>query len=138
MIGYLNRNHFENKVINFRENCHQAPKDIICVDETKLDSYSSYPDFQFHIDGHQVPPFRIDRDKYGGGEIVYVREGFIAKRLANLKGNTSETICIEVMISKKKWYITFAYRPPYSNNKNVFFSELTTSLNHGQINMTTF
>ena len=77
MIGYLNINHFENKVINFREICHQAPIDIICVDETKLDS--SYPDSQFHIDGYQFPPFRRDRNKYGGGKIVYVREGFIAK-----------------------------------------------------------
>ena len=100
MIGYLNINHFENKVINFREICHQAPIDIICVDETKLDS--SYPDSQFHIDGYQFPPFRKDRNKYGGGKIVYVREGFIAKRLANLEGNTSGTICFEVTISKKK------------------------------------
>ena len=51
MIGYLNINHFETKVINFREICHQAPRDIICIDETKL--YSSYPDSQFHIDGYQ-------------------------------------------------------------------------------------
>ena len=55
MIVYLNINYFENKVINFREICHQAPIDIICVDETKLDS--SYPDSQFHIDGNQ---FQID------------------------------------------------------------------------------
>ena len=49
--------------------------------------------------------------------------------LVNLEGNTSETICIEVTISKKKWCIIFVYRPPHSNNKKVFFSELTTSLN---------
>ena len=111
MIGYLNISHFENKEINFREICHQAPIDIICVDETKLDS--SYPDSQFHIDGYQFPPFRRDRNKYGGGKIVYVREGFIAKRLANLKGNTSETISIEVTISEKKWCMIFVYRPPH-------------------------
>ena len=72
MIGYLNINHFENKVINFREICHQAPIDIICFDETKLNS--SCPDSQFHIDGYQFPPFRRDRNKYGGGKIVCVRE----------------------------------------------------------------
>ena len=33
------------------------------------------------------------------------------------------------MISKKNWCIIFVYRPPHSNNKKVFFSELTTSLN---------
>ena len=50
MISYVNVNHFENKVINFREICHQALLDIICVDETKLDS--SYLDSQLHIDGY--------------------------------------------------------------------------------------
>ena len=90
IIGYLNINHFENKVINFREICHQAPTDIICADETQLDS--SYHDSQFYIDGYQFSPFRKDKNKYGGGNIVYVREGFIAKRLVNLERNTSETI----------------------------------------------
>ena len=92
MIKYfaLNINHFKTKVVNFREICHQAPIDVICVDEIKLDSF--YPDSQFHIDGYQFPPFRRDRNKYGGGKIVYVREGFITKRLVNLEGNTSETI----------------------------------------------
>ena len=52
----------------------------------------------------------------------------MAKRLVNFKGNTSETICIEVTISRKKWCIIFVYRPPHSNNKKVLFSELTTSL----------
>ena len=101
MIGYLNINHFENKVINFREICHQAPIDIICVDETELDS-------QFHIDGYQLPHFHKDRNKYGGNKIVYVTQEFIAKRLANLEGNTSETICIEVTISKKKVVCNFS------------------------------
>ena len=111
MIGYLNINHLENKVINFREICHQAPKDIICVDETKPDS--SYPDSKFRIDGYQFPPFRRDRNRYGGRKIVYIREAFIAKRLPNSEGNTSETICFEVTISKKNWYIMFVYKPPH-------------------------
>ena len=72
MIDYLNINHFENKVIHFWEICHHASIDIICVNETKLDS--SYPDSQFHKDADQFPPFRRDRNKYGGGKIVYVRE----------------------------------------------------------------
>ena len=56
MSGYLNINHFENKLPNYRVICHQAPIDIISVDETKLDS--SYPRSQFHIDGYQFPPFQ--------------------------------------------------------------------------------
>ena len=120
MIGYLNINHFETKVTNFRKICHQAPTDIICFDETKIDT--SFPNFQFQIYGYQLFPFRRDRNKYGGDKIIYVKEGFTAKRLVNLQGNTSEKIFIEVTISKKKWCIIFVYRPAHSNNKKVFFS----------------
>ena len=35
----------------------------------------------------------------------------------------------EVTISKKKWCITFAYRPPQNDNKAMFFNELNLSLN---------
>ena len=38
------------------------------------------------------------------------------------------TICVEVTISKKKWCITFAYRPPQNDNKLPFFNELNLSL----------
>ena len=81
------------KVINFRKICHQAPIDIICVDETKL--HSSYPNSQFHIDGYKLPPFRRDRNKNGGGKIVYVREEFIAKRLVSLEGNTLKQFALK-------------------------------------------
>ena len=32
-------------------------------------------------------------------------------------------------ISDKKWFISFAYRPPKSSNKTSFFAEITQSLN---------
>ena len=35
-----------------------------------------------------------------------------------------ETICIKITISKRKWCLTFAYRPPYNNNKATFLMEL--------------
>ena len=84
MISYLNINHFENKVINFREICHQAPIDIICVDETKLDS--SYPDSQFHIDGYQFPPFRKDRNKYGEGKNCLCKRRVHCKKAGKFRG----------------------------------------------------
>ena len=92
----------------------------------KLDS--SYPNAQFHKDGYQFPPFRKYRNKHGGEKMVYIRDGIIAKRLENLEGKHSETICLELTVSKKKWCITFAYRPPSNDNKAIFFNELTTSL----------
>ena len=89
--------------------------DILCVDETKLDA--SYPNAQFHIGGYQFSPFRRDRNKHGGGKIVFVRNSIIAKGLESLEGKESDAICIEVTISKNKWCITFADRPPLNEKK---------------------
>ena len=50
------------------------------------------PDSQFHIDGHQFPPFRRDRNKHGGGKIVYVRNGIIAKRIKQFEEDFGGTI----------------------------------------------
>ena len=88
----------------------KAPIDILCIDETKIDD--SFPDSQFQIESYQFPPFRRDQNSKGGGKIVYVRQGLITKRLKNFESKTIETICIELTISKKKWCILFAYRPP--------------------------
>ena len=60
--------------------------------------------------------------------MVYIRDGIIAKRLENLEGKHSETICLELTVSKKKWFITFAYAPPSGDNKAIFLNDLTTSL----------
>ena len=68
---------------------------VLCIDETKLSE--SFPDAQFHIEGYQYPSFRKDHNKNGGGKIVYVKEGFIAKRIENIN---IHTIYIEITISK--------------------------------------
>ena len=57
-----------------------------------------------------------------------MREGLITKRLENLETKISETICLELTISNKKWFILFAYRPLQENNKYTFFNELNETL----------
>ena len=73
IIGYLNI-----KITQLREVCRKAPIDVLSIDETKLDA--SFPDAQFHIEGYHHPPFRRDRDKKGGGKMIFIREGLIAKK----------------------------------------------------------
>ena len=127
IISYLNINSLGNKIDQLRDICLKASVDILCIDETKIDS--SFPDSQFYIEGYQFPPFRKDRNKHGGGKIVYIKNGIIAKRILNLEGNFCEIICIEITISKKKWCILFVYRPPQNSNKSSFFNEISTILN---------
>ena len=126
-IAYLNINFLQNKIDPLREILHKTPLEIVCIDETKLDD--SFPDQQFKIEGYQFPPFRRDRNNDGGGKIFFVKDGLLVNRLTEFETNISETICLELTISKKKWFIMFVYRPPDEGNKKVFFEELTNSLN---------
>ena len=53
--------------------------DILCIDETNLDD--SFPDSQFKISGYQFPFLGRDKDKRGGGKIVFIRQGLMVNRL---------------------------------------------------------
>ena len=132
-IGYLNINSLRgDKFTHVRELCRLSPLDILCIDETKLTP--DFPDAQFSINGYQHPPFRRDRvntnsNSFGGGKLVFIKEGLICKRLETFETKTAETICIELTISKKKWFVMFAYRPE-SINRALFFEELNQSLSN--------
>ena len=125
LIGYININSLKEKVIPLREVLSNVPIDVLCVDETKLES--SFLDHQFKIEGYQFPPFRRDRNSKGGGKLVYLWEGFLAERIPKFETEKAETICIEITIAKKKWCILFAYRPP-NFSKTEFFEEISVTL----------
>ena len=126
ITGYRNINSLRNKINDFSKICRKTQIHVLCIDETKLNE--SFRDAQFHIEGYQYPGFRKDRNKNGSEKIVSVKEGHIAKRILEYENINIETICIETIISKRKWCLTFAYRPPYKNNKATFFMELNKSL----------
>ena len=61
--------------------------DVIIVTETKLDD--SFPKAQFCIDGFSIP-YRLDRNRNGGGLMIYVRDDITSKMLS--KHNVFEDI----------------------------------------------
>ena len=71
-------------------------KYILMISETKLDD--SFPDDQFLTEGYHAP-FRFDRNKYGGGIILYFREYTPAKILCHdfpvAASFLSKLICIK-------------------------------------------
>ena len=79
--------------------------------------------FQFKIDGYQFPLFRKDRDSKDGGKVVFVLKDIAAKRLSHCESTDIESFCIELTISKRKWCILFAYRPP-NFSKGELFKEI--------------
>ena len=70
IFGHLNINSLRNK---FDLLCEQIKGsiDIFMISETKLDD--SFPQGQFLIEGFHSP-FRFDRNKIGGGILLYIRE----------------------------------------------------------------
>ena len=130
LICYLNINSLRGeKIHHVRELCRKTNIDIFCIDETKL-TYD-FPDAQLSLDGYQFPPLRRDRnDKIttrGGGKIVYIKEGLIAKPLSSFNTPNAETICLELIIANRIWFFIFAYRPE-SIDRDIFFGELKISL----------
>ena len=79
----------------------------------------------------QFPPHRRDRSPKlscrGGGKIVFIKSGLVSKRLKSYETPTAETICLELNISDRKWFIVFAYRPE-SIDRNLFFDEISICL----------
>ena len=90
----------KNQDFKSEEILHKAPIDISCIDEVKLDE--AFPDAQFMIENYQFPPFRRDGNNKGGGKMLFISKELLAKRLEDFEIKSTETICIELLISKKK------------------------------------
>ena len=125
LIGYLNINSVRNKIADVQIFIQNIPLDYLVLSETKLDE--SFPNAQFNLDGYELGA-RRDRDKNGGGLIMFVKRGIICKRISDFELSFSECICSELTISKSRWICFSIYRPPDPGNLSIFFEELSESL----------
>ena len=110
IIGNVNINSISNK-FNQLKLFVQGKVDILIVTETKLDS--TFPTSQFVIDGYSEP-YRFDRNRNGGGVLIYIREDIPSKLLADHKFETHdiEGIFVELNLRKKKRLLFGSYHPP--------------------------
>jgi hypothetical protein len=97
IFAYLNINSLRNKFDFLVDQC-KGNVDVLMISETKLDS--SFPVGQFLIEGFSMP-FRLDRNKNGGGIMLFVRED-IPVKLLSTEVHPIESFYIEINISKKK------------------------------------
>ena len=109
MIEYLNINSITNKIVQLTDVCKTSPIEILCIDETKLDT--GFPNAQVHLPDYQFPPFWRDRNSSRREKIVYIRNEIIAKRLLVYESQNMESICVEITIKKRKWGVLFTYLP---------------------------
>ena len=99
--------------------------DILIITETKLDK--TFPEAQFHIDGY-APPFRMDRNKNGGGVIIYVREDIPARELVEHPSPKNfEGTFFEINLKNRKWLVFGGYNPD-KHNINQFVAQVGPTL----------
>ena len=117
VIGLLNVNSFSGKFDSFKT-IISGKVDIMIIVETKLDD--SYPTSQFSINGYSRP-FRLDRDKRGGGILLYIREDIPCKILeSHYLPSDIEGIFVELNFRKTKFLLLASYHPPNQLDKYYF------------------
>ena len=73
-------------------------------------------------------PYRFDRNRNGGGVIIYVREDIPSKFLRkSLFPNDREEIFIEINFRKSKWLLCGTYHPP-SQSDQCYFDNIEKAL----------
>jgi hypothetical protein len=125
IIGHLNINSVVNKFEEIQDMLVEGLTDCMALSETKLDG--SFPNAQFQASGYRL--FRADRDRNGGGLMMYVRDDLPARQLQELDPSSShlESLIIEISLDKEKWILPLVYKPPSMNNR-VFCNHLATLL----------
>ena len=92
--------------------------DILIIQETKLDE--TFPDGQFLLNGFS-PPYRNDRNKHGGGILIYVRDNIPSKLLNEFQPPKDiEGLFIELNFRNNKWLLFGSYHPPNQCSKYYF------------------
>ena len=124
IIGNLNINSLSSKFDQLKL-LIQGKIDILIITETKLDD--GFPTEQFTISGYSKP-YRLDRNRNGGGVIIYIREDIPSKQINNFKIHDDiENIFIEVNLYKTKWLMCGCYHPPNQNDQ-YFYNNLGNAL----------
>ena len=124
IFGNLNINSLPNKFDQLKT-LIQGKIDILVVTETKLDA--TFPDEEFMMEGYSKP-YRMDRNRDGGGIIIYVREDIPSKQLKKhcFPGDI-EGIFVELNLRKIKWLIFGSYHPPKQPD-SYYFNNVSNSL----------
>ena len=66
-------------------------------------------------------PYRLDRNRNGGGVIIYVREDIPSNTLRkHLFPNDIEGVFVEINFRKSKWLLCGTYHPPSQSDKYYF------------------
>ena len=116
------------KIDDLKANCLLYKPDIVCIVETwlgndVLDSEIYIPDYEFT---------RLDRDRHGGGVIIYVA-GHLPFKVISTGPHSLEFLAISVSLPFGQFVVSVLYRPPSSpvsffDNLSLVLEDLYTPL----------
>ena len=115
IIAHLNINSISNKFEPLVSMVKDS-LDLLVVTESKLDD--TFPHDQFQIEGFSRP-IRLDRDRNGGGVIIFIRDGLTCRELKpRLLYPEVECTLLEISIRQCKWLVVVGYNPQKENIDN--------------------
>ena len=124
IVCHLNINSIRNK-FTFAESIVKA-FDLFLISESQLDS--TFPMNQFHIFGFKV--FRLDRNRFGGGLILYINESIPCRPLNDHPTFPNlELIAIEIHQNKRRWLFIGMYKPPSQSDRE-FTNRLSSIIDY--------
>ena len=111
-IGNLNINSLPIKFAQLQEIVLKYG-DTLILTENKLDD--SFPTSQFIVDGFSMP-YQQDRNRNGGGIMIYIRDDIPSKLLLkHVFPDDIEGLFVELNFRKSKWLLIGAYHPPWQS-----------------------
>ena len=112
VIAHLNINSLSSKFEPLTEMVKDSI-DFLLVTESKLED--TFPMGQFHIEGFSRP-IRLDRNRNGGGLIVFTRDDLTCRELKpRVLYPELECTFLEVRIRHNKWLVVVGYNPQKEN-----------------------
>ena len=146
IIGQLNINSLRNKFEQLSTMIN-GNIDIFMISETKLDE--TFPAAQFYLQGF-CDPYRFDRNRNGGGIMLYIREDIPSRLIEKKLRNNSEYFFVEINLRKKKWlccsynsdknsisahigFLRTELDLHYSNYENFIFLDFNSEMTHANL-----
>ena len=130
IFAHININSIRNK-FEFLSTQVKGNIDVVMVSEAKIDD--SFPVGNFVIYGFSTP-YRLDRDRNGGGIMLYVKEDIPSNLLATDEKNHIESFYVEVNLRNEKWLINCSYNP----NKTMICNHLDALNTYLDLHSATF
>ena len=111
-IGCLNIRGLLNKIDEMRTIVTECNFDVMGICETFLDD--TIADNEICIEGYTI--VKKNRNRHGGGVILYIKEGIQYTEITNLAGSEVEGVWANIQCDKQHLALGVMYRPPSSNN----------------------